>query len=158
VARCVVKTAPLARRASPPVTHDKHRGSLARHIGNAHSASLKRGTHGKAGFSYVSTQPHLHANATQRREPSRETLAAFAYGATLLAANSFDFCRAFRRGSRVAFRRWSRVTDRLGLLAADRLGLRIADRLGQHLMQLSLGRCGRFCHFATISLSTSRLP
>jgi hypothetical protein len=36
--------------------------------------------------------------------------------------------------------------------------LRIADRLSQHLMQLSLGRCGRFRHIAAISLSTSPLP
>ena len=67
-----------------------------------------------------------------------------------LAANSFDLGRAFRRASRGA--------DRLGLLVADRLRLRIADRLGQHLIQRSLARCGSFCHFATISISTSRLP
>jgi hypothetical protein len=66
-----------------------------------------------------------------------------------------DFGRAFRCGSGLP---GSRVALRLGLLVADRLGLRIPDSLGQHLMQLSLGRCGRFCHFATISLSISRLP
>jgi hypothetical protein len=37
-----------------------------------------------------------------------------------------------------------------------RLGLCVADGFGEHLMQLSLGRCGRLCHLATISLSTSR--
>jgi len=52
-----------------------------------------------------------------------------------LAANSFIFRRALRRGSRFA----------------DRLGLRIADRLGKHRMQLSLGALLRsrvtvFCH------------
>lgn len=69
--------------------------------------------------------------------------------------NAFEFGRAFRCGSRLA---GSRVALRLGWLVADRLGLRIPDSLCQHLMQLSLGRYGRFCHFATISLSTSRLP
>jgi len=49
------------------------------------------------------------------------------------------------------------VADRLRL-RVNRLGLRIADRLGQHLMQLSLGRCGRLRHLATNFLSTSRLP
>jgi hypothetical protein len=48
--------------------------------------------------------------------------------------------------------------DGLRLRVMDRLGLRIADRLSLHLMQFSLGRCGRLCHFTTISLSTSRLP
>src|ERR1700758_5421969 len=33
-----------------------------------------------------------------------------------------------------------------------------SDSLGQHVMQLSLGRCGTFCHFVTNSLWTSRLP
>ena len=76
--------------------------------------------------------------------------------------NAFDFGRVFRRGSlagaRVALRLGLRVTDRRGLLVADRPWLRVADCLGQHLMQLGLVWCGRFCHFATISLSTSRLP
>src|SRR5262245_13404396 len=67
-----------------------------------------------------------------------------------LTANSFS--GALRRGSR------SRLALRRRLCVTDRQGLRVADRLGQHLMQLSLGRCGGFCHFATISLSTSRLP
>ena len=69
--------------------------------------------------------------------------------------DSFDLDRALRRRSCVAGMRFGL---RLGLLVADRLGLRVADRLGQHLMQLSLGRCGRFRHFATIFLSTSPLP
>src|SRR5579871_6529359 len=75
---------------------------------------------------------------------------------------AFDFGRAFRRGSRAARPRFALG---IGLLVADRLRLRvnrmrlrIADRLGQHLMQLCLGRRRRFCHLATISLSTSRLP
>ena len=64
--------------------------------------------------------------------------------------SAFDFGRAFRRGLRVA-----RSPFALGIrlhvaglfrLRVNGLGLRIADRLGQHLMQLSLGRCGRLCH------------
>ena len=103
-----------------------------------------------------------------------EALAAFAYAGLptpaasstpLLAAgrcpNAFVFDRALRRscvaGASFALRLGLRVADRLRL-RVDRLGLRVADRLGQHLEQVSLGRCGRFCHFATISLSTSRLP
>jgi hypothetical protein len=45
------------------------------------TASFEGGTHGKAGLGYVrhrSTQHTFRANATQRHEPSRETLAAFA--------------------------------------------------------------------------------
>jgi hypothetical protein len=76
--------------------------------------------------------------------------------------NAFDFGRAFRCASRVARPPFALG---IGLLVADRLrlrfnrlGLRIADRLGQHLKQLRLGRFGRRCHLATISLSTSQLP
>src|ERR1700747_1443621 len=102
------------------------------------------------------------------RKNSRLPVGASAYGsmATMIAsrrrltASSFDFGGALWRGSRsrLALRRGLRVADRLGLNVTDRLGLRIVDRLGQHRMQLSLGRCGRLCHFATISLSTSQLP
>src|SRR5215469_7615082 len=76
--------------------------------------------------------------------------------------NAFDFGPAFRRGSRTA-----RLPFALGIglhvadlirLRVYRLGLRVADRLGQHRMQLSLGRCRRFCHPAAICLSTSQLP
>jgi hypothetical protein len=72
--------------------------------------------------------------------------------------NVFDFGRAFRRATRVARPPFALG---LGLLVADplrlrmyRLGLCVADGFGEHLMQLSLGRCGRLCHLATISLST----
>jgi hypothetical protein len=107
-------------------------------------------------FEHRSTQrapPHK----TQRHEPPRETLAVFAYGVIVLAANSFNFDRALLR-RRLSCVAGLRSALRLGQRVADRLGLRIADRLGQHLMQLSLGRGRRFCHFATISLSTSQLP
>ena len=65
-----------------------------------------------------------------------------------LAASSFYFGRALRRGSTFALRRWLRFADRLG---QDRLGLRVADRLGQHRVKLGLCRRGRFCHFVAVS-------
>jgi len=76
--------------------------------------------------------------------------------------NAFDFGRAFRCGMRVAwlaFALWLglHVADRLRL-RINRLGLCISDRIGEHLVQLGLGRCGRLCHLATISLSTAPLP
>src|SRR5262245_12088530 len=81
---------------------------------------------------------------------------------TSRCTNAFDFGRAFRCGWLFARPPFAlgiglHVADRLRL-RVNRLGLRIADRLGQHLMQLSLGGCGRLCHLATISLSTSRRP
>jgi hypothetical protein len=121
----------------------------------------------------VSGAANLHANTTARAargSPSRLLRVAglptpAALSTSLLAAgrcpNAFVFDRALRRscvaGSSFALRLGLRVADRLRL-RVDRLGLRVADRRGQHLEQVSLGRCGRFCHFATISLSTSRLP
>ncbi len=55
----------------------RYRGSLSRHIGNA-SALFEGGTH--ATQVWALDAAHLHANATQRYEPSRGNLGGFCAG------------------------------------------------------------------------------
>ena len=93
---------------------------------------------------------------TQRHEPSRETLAVFAYGQ--ICAPKTAPARAARRGRCVGTpagvglgRSASRSCTHSGMRSAAfsrdlfwswralRLGLRIADSLGQHLVQFRLG-------------------
>jgi hypothetical protein len=99
---------------------------------------------------------HLHANTTQRHEPSRETLAAFACGhaahrngpgadcvprplvseppGLVGASGKVGQPRFLHSGMRCA----PLAAISFGLRRAFRLWLRIADSFGQHLAQLGL--------------------
>jgi hypothetical protein len=81
-----------------------YRGSLARHTGNT-PASIEavRPNKKRHRVRLRIDAAHLHVK-TQRTSRLGKPLAAFAYGVTALAAKSFDFDRAFRRGSRLAGR------------------------------------------------------